>query len=725
VSRFLRLALVGVLGLLLVGAVLTYALAPKIGTWAVRTKVLPKVEAKLGRGLHVGSIKVGWGTATLSGVVVDGKDGDVPLAEVETVEVHFDPWSATGDDVKVRTVAVDGLRVTLVRTPDGDNFSDVVARLRGGSGGGGTSVGGRKITIDEVSLTRGSATLSDAKSGVRATVGDISAHAVPRGEAAVTLERVQLAHKLGPELGAEKIAVTLDLADPRTTAEVTVSGGKLTPWSSMSLTGIDGKVKAESETRWSIDLAGGYGGVAEKLWTAAGWISPALDGGALSLRADRFTLDKLTPILEGSPIESPGEAAIDAQLDIGMAGDQVTLTGAASLSGLTLFHPWLAAQPVKNLGFEAEIRAAYDRKRKLATLEELAVTFRRVRARVDGAFALPGGEDAGVPRHAPRLLAHVVMPEMPCQAVLEGIPPELAPALQGFRLKGSLSADVRLEIDWANLDGLLLDGSLDPWRCKALEAPSEASPDRLMHEFEHVVEVEENNFTSFVVGPSNPDFVPYDQVSPFLIKSLTTTEDAGFFKHRGFIVREFRSALVKNLKERYFKYGASSITMQLVKNVLLVREKTLSRKLQELVLTWYIETALPKERLLEIYVNVIEFGPGIYGIGPAAKHYFGKPASQLTPLEAAFFSSILPNPKKRYLQYCEGTLSKWGDAKVQRIVKLMHSRGHITDEEYAATLETPLAFDRTSALPEAECKKMVRVMLKKTRPTLPPRRTGG
>jgi membrane peptidoglycan carboxypeptidase len=165
--------------------------------------------------------------------------------------------------------------------------------------------------------------------------------------------------------------------------------------------------------------------------------------------------------------------------------------------------------------------------------------------------------------------------------------------------------------------------------------------------------------------------------------------------------------------------------MQLVKNVLLYREKTLSRKLQELVLAWYIETVLPKERLLEIYVNVIEFGPGIYGIGPAARHYFGKPAAQLSPLESAFFSSILPNPKQRYLQYCEGTLSRWGDAKVQRIVQLMHKRGLINDEELATASSSPLAFDRTEALPPDECKKKVRAMLKKTRPTHPPRRSGG
>src|SRR5262249_25015753 len=152
-----------------------------------------------------------------------------------------------------------------------------------------------------------------------------------------------------------------------------------------------------------------------------------------------------------------------------------------------------------------------------------------------------------------------------------------------------------------------------------------------------------------VVGPENPDWVPLAEVSPHLVNSIMTTEDSGFFKHHGFITSEFRSALQQNLHRGYFRLGASSITMQMVKNVLLSREKTLARKLQELFLTWYVERNLAKERIFEIYLNVIEFGPGIYGIGRAAHHYFGKAPKDLLPQEAAWFSSILPNPKRRYV----------------------------------------------------------------------------
>ena len=163
-----------------------------------------------------------------------------------------------------------------------------------------------------------------------------------------------------------------------------------------------------------------------------------------------------------------------------------------------------------------------------------------------------------------------------------------------------------------------------------------------------------------MIGPDNPDFVPYGEISPYLVGSIMTTEDNGFFKHRGWVSSEFKSALRRNLQRGGFRLGASSITMQMTKNVLLTREKTLSRKLQELFLVWYIEQNLSKERILELYFNAIEFGPRIYGIGAATRHYFGKKPAELTPLEAAWFSSILPSPKRRYVQYCHGAPdAKW------------------------------------------------------------------
>jgi membrane peptidoglycan carboxypeptidase len=154
--------------------------------------------------------------------------------------------------------------------------------------------------------------------------------------------------------------------------------------------------------------------------------------------------------------------------------------------------------------------------------------------------------------------------------------------------------------------------------------------------------------------------------------------------------------------------------------VLLYREKTLARKLQELFLTWHVEHTLDKDRIMEIYLNVIEYGPGLYGIGPASWHFFSKPAKDLNPVEAAFFSTILPSPKERYKQYCEGTLTKWTSAKIERILKLELSHDRLTQAEYDTAMATPLVFAKDDSESEDDCLKRVRDAIKKARPTAPP-----
>ena len=200
-----------------------------------------------------------------------------------------------------------------------------------------------------------------------------------------------------------------------------------------------------------------------------------------------------------------------------------------------------------------------------------------------------------------------------------------------------------------------------------------------------------------------------------------TTEDSGFFKHRGWVSSQFKTALRRNIAGGGFRLGASSITMQMVKNVLLDREKTLSRKFQELFLVWFVEKILSKQRILELYFNAIEFGPRLYGIGPAARHYFGNSASDLSPAEAAFFSSILPSPKRRYVQYCHGTLTPQWEKYVHRILNKMRERGRLDDEEFTTAVASTLVFDKTEmTMTEKQCMDWVRKITAKPEPDSEP-----
>ena len=116
---------------------------------------------------------------------------------------------------------------------------------------------------------------------------------------------------------------------------------------------------------------------------------------------------------------------------------------------------------------------------------------------------------------------------------------------------------------------------------------------------------------------------------------------------------------------------------------------------------------------------MIEYGPGLYGIGPAAHHYFGKPAKDLNPVEAAFFSSILPNPKERYRQYCQGTLTKWTEGKIERKLAMMLEREQLTQEEYDKAIGRRSCSSRTARETEEECLKRVKKAIKNARPTQP------
>lgn len=139
-------------------------------------------------------------------------------------------------------------------------------------------------------------------------------------------------------------------------------------------------------------------------------------------------------------------------------------------------------------------------------------------------------------------------------------------------------------------------------------------------------------------------WVPLDQVSPHLLQAVLVAEDIEFFQHGGFSFAEMRAAVTRALERGAPPRGASTLTQQLAKNLWLSPDRSALRKLREAVLTWKLERALSKRRILEIYVNVVQFGPGIWGVGAAAARYFGDAPLWLTPAQAASLAAGLPRP---------------------------------------------------------------------------------
>src|SRR5690606_7442641 len=147
----------------------------------------------------------------------------------------------------------------------------------------------------------------------------------------------------------------------------------------------------------------------------------------------------------------------------------------------------------------------------------------------------------------------------------------------------------------------------------------------------HEVQEPDGTMFSMTTGPGTANWVSIHAMSPYFIHAVLAHEDAGFFNHTGFSILSVDRALLRTLREGRFVLGASTISMPLAKNLFLNREKTLARKVQEALLTWWLETALTKKKLLELYLNIIEYGPGVYGIRHAARYYFGRDADELSP----------------------------------------------------------------------------------------------
>ena len=189
-----------------------------------------------------------------------------------------------------------------------------------------------------------------------------------------------------------------------------------------------------------------------------------------------------------------------------------------------------------------------------------------------------------------------------------------------------------------------------------------------------------------------PDFVPLDQVSPLFVQAVVLSEDAGFYGHPGIDVAEIPVAWATNVDRGRAARGASTITQQLARNLFLSKDKSWSRKLTEAGLALVLDAAVPKQRLLEIYLNVIEWGPGLYGLGPAAQHYFGKSPRELTPKETAFLICLIPSPVRYHQAHLAGQPGPGMEQLMVNLLEKLRASGAIGEREYQSAVAERLSF---------------------------------
>ena len=296
----------------------------------------------------------------------------------------------------------------------------------------------------------------------------------------------------------------------------------------------------------------------------------------------------------------------------------------------------------------------------------------------------------------------------PTTAFFNSLPAGMFDVLAGTQGTGTLAYHLRADVDLARVDSLHFDSSLQASRNFSITHFGAEDLGKLNQDFGFTAYNDKgDSLRTFAVGPSNPDFTAFTDVSPYLWKSILTSEDPRFFTHRGFMEKAFVNAAIADIKEKRFARGGSTLSMQLVKNVFLNRQKTLGRKAEEVLIVWLIENTrlVGKQRMFEIYLNIVEWGPtkyrwpsgkrGVYGVKEAALFYYGKRPSELNLDESLYLVSIIPKPK-----YYRQSFNSYGGLRnstryiFKLLADIMAEKGLISSDErnslnYAVNLNGP------------------------------------
>ncbi len=265
----------------------------------------------------------------------------------------------------------------------------------------------------------------------------------------------------------------------------------------------------------------------------------------------------------------------------------------------------------------------------------------------------------------------LVFPDFSFERFIAALPRSFYPHLPELQvtghLRGVFAATVAAAPPYRTAGGFT--GEATPLRVLALGPRIRIG--ELKKPFRHTFRTAEGKPAAIFVGPENPDFIPYAAIPPRMIRAVITAEDGGFFRHRGISINQIIEATADNIRAGRVVRGASTITMQLAKNLYLSRERTFSRKFEELFITLALEQELSKQRIMEIYLNIIEWGEGIYGLVPAARHYFRKSPGELTDRECAFLASIIARPTDDWPEDPLGGVSAGWQQYLDLIVRKM------------------------------------------------------
>lgn len=362
--------------------------------------------------------------------------------------------------------------------------------------------------------------------------------------------------------------------------------------------------------------------------------------------------------------------------NIDMDGDELHIDGFASIANFMVNHPKIAKKGVviKNARFDYNFLFGPD----YVAIDSTS-TVRLNKIKFNPFIKYSVEKDTTY-----QLKAKI--PSMKAQDFIVSLPEGLFTNFEGMEAEGTFGYSLNFLYNKNKPSALVFDSSLKKNGLKIVKYGA-ADLDKLNSTFVYRAIDNGREQRPVLVGPANPNYTPLNSISPYLRKAVLTSEDPSFFSHKGFITEAFKQSIIKNIKTKKFTRGASTISMQLVKNAFLTREKTLSRKLEEILLVYILENnnITSKQRMLEVYFNIIEWGPNVYGIGEASRFYFQKHPSELTLDECVYLASIIPRPKAFMWQFNEyGNLKSYAERHNKFIKNIMLRRGLLIPEDTIA-----------------------------------------
>lgn len=367
-------------------------------------------------------------------------------------------------------------------------------------------------------------------------------------------------------------------------------------------------------------------------------------------------------------------ASVSANAKVTLSADRTKLRidGDGRVAKVSLSNKALSDEPLAGVDLAWRAKATFGLDRRRVDVDEGEIDLGQIRLTGSGTYERTGDDH--------RVRASFDLPLVGCQAALDSLPKGLVARVAGMRMAGTFALKGKIAFDTARIDRDFAASWDTAVTCRVTEAPPAIDVSRFTHAFERTVYTPDGIPKTIETGPGTPSWVPYGAISKFMTTAVLTTEDGGFYRHRGFDAEAIRNSIREDLRKRKFVRGASTVSMQLAKNVYLDRTKNVSRKLQEAILTMYLEQVLTKDQIMELYLNVVELGPMVYGVGPAAQHYFRGEASQLSLGQALYLSSILPNPKVDHFTAQGPVTSSWMSF-LHKLMEIAHKRDRVTDEE--------------------------------------------